>query len=151
MLLEKLYVRGRSENFSTPQVRHAIQTFASYLLPEKIVKKLDVCVLVKSGLDDDDCGQIQARAFGKKNPRSFIITVNADQDLSQAMVTLAHEMVHLKQMALNEFVQQSRTCYKWNGIAFSVDDERCAHWELPWEVEAHGREEEVVDVLFTAW
>lgn len=148
-MLGKLYVRGRSENFSTPEVRHAIQVFASYLLPEKIVKKLDVCVLVKSGLDEDDCGQIQTRAFGKKNQRSFIITVNADQDVSEAMITLAHEMVHLKQMALNEFVQQSETCCRWNGVFFSVDDERAVHYELPWEVEAHGREQEVVDTLFT--
>lgn len=148
-MLEKLYVRGRSENFSTPQVRHAIRAFASYLLPEKIVKELAIAVLVKSDLEEDDCGQIRQYTFRNKSPRAFEITVNADQSLYEAMLTLAHEMVHLKQMATGQFYQQSPACSKWNDER--VDVASTDHYELPWEVEAHGREEEVVDVLFTAW
>ena len=53
--------------------------------------------------------------------------------------TLAHEMVHVKQFALGEMKDGISSAYTyWQGSQISEEDND--YWDLPWEIEAHGRE-----------
>lgn len=52
--------------------------------------------------------------------------------MRELLVTLAHEMVHVKQYELNEIKD---------------DNKDCDYWDLPHEIEAHGRE----TGLFIRW
>jgi hypothetical protein len=70
--------------------------------------------------------------------REFTIAVRPDLSKKQTLLALAHEMVHVKQYARGELKDYLRTnrC-KWKGEYY---DEDMWYWELPWEIEAHGRE-----------
>jgi len=83
---------------------------------------------------------------GTKAPRSFHIEADSSQRLRTLLTTIAHEMVHVKQYARNEqqFVA-SEGKYKWQGK--KVDIHKTDYWDLPWEIEAHGRE----TGLFVNW
>jgi hypothetical protein len=49
--------------------------------------------------------------------------------------TVAHEMVHVKQYARREL----HPVYNmWCGKTYNP--EKVSYWDLPWEIEAHGRE-----------
>ena len=69
---------------------------------------------------------------------SIARTSNGDAfTLEEMMQTLAHEMVHAKQYIKGELVSGvGRKPSRWFGKPVKGDN----YWDLPWEIEAHGRE-----------
>lgn len=71
-------------------------------------------------------------------PRHFELEINSGVRLRRMLETVAHELVHAKQYARGELYQGIRVNkYRWQGewLEDNVD-----YWDLPWEIEAHGRE-----------
>ena len=75
----------------------------------------------------------------RDTPRDFSIEVDHTQGLRKMLETVAHEMVHVKQYARSEMTDWiiEDKFYKWKGdfVPESTD-----YWDLPWEIEANGRE-----------
>jgi hypothetical protein len=72
-------------------------------------------------------------------PRMFVIEASSSVNMRTLLITVAHEMVHVKQFARNEQKHMlMANKVKWMGK--TVDIDRVDYWELPWEIEAHGRE-----------
>jgi len=89
----------------------------------------------------DDANGYCTKLIEKKNPRDFEIEVDSTLKLRDLLETVAHEMVHVKQYARNEMCDAERhntglTSWKSN----DVDTKKLEYWDLPWEIEAHGRE-----------
>lgn len=79
----------------------------------------------------------------RKLPRNFIVTMTSRFGLLRSLVILAHEMVHVKQFAVGELVwPEHRTYPKWQGKI--INYENITYWDLPYEIEAHGREKGLV-------
>jgi hypothetical protein len=74
--------------------------------------------------------------------RTFEIEVHRDLKLRTLLETVAHEMVHVKQYARRELHPVHNT---WCGKTYNP--EKVSYWDLPWEIEAHGRE----TGLFIRW
>jgi len=70
------------------------------------------------------------------NNREFEIEIDRSQSLRKLLETVAHEMVHVKQYARRELNANIDGC--WMGK--TVDPKKTNYWDLPWEIEAHGRE-----------
>ena len=106
---------------------------------------------------------ILSRTFAKKHgdfgccewqdqnyrPKEFKIWVDSKQDPRAFYSTIAHEMVHLKQFASGELSDLMRSKkIKWtskNDVQYwDCDREDDEYWDLPWEIEARGREEGLV-------
>ena len=71
--------------------------------------------------------------------REFTITVDPKLGKRNMLLALAHEMVHVKQYAkgeMKDYVRSSRI--KWQNQIIESKD--INYWDLPWEIEAHGRE-----------
>ena len=67
--------------------------------------------------------------------RTFEIEVDKSQKLRAMLETVAHEMVHVKQYARRELSPDKHT---WMGKTYNPA--KVDYWDLPWEIEAHGRE-----------
>ena len=67
--------------------------------------------------------------------REFEIEVDRTQSLRKLLETVAHEMVHVKQYARRELHPSTDT---WLGKTYNP--KKVSYWDLPWEIEAHGRE-----------
>lgn len=67
--------------------------------------------------------------------REFEIEANRNLTLRKLLETIAHEMVHVKQYARRELHPVNNT---WCGK--TVNPKKTSYWDLPWEIEAHGRE-----------
>lgn len=82
-------------------------------------------------------------------PKEFKIWVDSAQDPRQFYSTVAHEMVHLKQFAKGELTDlMGVSKIKWTTNSgkeyYDFDREDDEYWDLPWEIEARGREEGLV-------
>jgi hypothetical protein len=64
--------------------------------------------------------------------RDYEIELANHLDIRDLMVTLAHEMVHVKQYVQKEMDCESAT--RWKTSSVSAD---CPYYELPWEKEAY--------------
>jgi hypothetical protein len=62
--------------------------------------------------------------------------------MRKMLETLAHEMVHVKQFARRELHPAND---EWYGKTYNP--KKVDYWDLPWEIEAHGRE----TGLFIRW
>jgi len=67
--------------------------------------------------------------------RTFEIEVDRNMRLRKLLETIAHEMVHVKQYARRELHPVHDT---WCGKTYNP--KKVSYWDLPWEIEAHGRE-----------
>ena len=67
--------------------------------------------------------------------RQFEIEIDKTQPLRRLLETVAHEMVHVKQYARRELHPSKEA---WLGK--TINPKKVSYWDLPWEIEAHGRE-----------
>jgi hypothetical protein len=74
--------------------------------------------------------------------REFEIEVDRTLSYRKMLETVAHEMVHVKQYARRELHPSKHT---WSGKTYNPA--KTSYWDLPWEIEAHGRE----TGLFVRW
>ena len=65
--------------------------------------------------------------------RDFELEIGKTLSLRRLLETVAHEMVHVKQYARKELTVN----HAWKGVPIDPETE---YWDLPWEIEAHGRE-----------
>ena len=122
--------------FKADEIKAALNFFAETLMHKNLCKNLQIRVCFGEGVDntagweDDD----------HVRPREFTITVNSKMGYSTMLTTLAHEMVHVKQYATGELRHMMRgpTLHRWNNQPYDTTD--VEYWDLPWEIEAYGRE-----------
>lgn len=67
--------------------------------------------------------------------REFELEIDKTQPLRKLLETVAHEMVHVKQFARREMHPEND---HWYGKTYNP--KKVSYWDLPWEIEAHGRE-----------
>lgn len=122
------------------KIKDLCQFVADKFLSKRLQKSMDVLIrfdrnlFINTNLYGDCIWEDQ-----HYKPREFSIRVDSDQKFSMILNTLAHELVHVKQWAKGEMfeLQRQRKCYKFNGQL--IDANGMEYWDLPWEIEAHGR------------
>ena len=73
-------------------------------------------------------------------PREFTVRIDSSQKFKMVLNTIAHELVHVKQWAKGEMfeLQRQRKVYRFNKQEYDI--KKIDYWDLPWEIEAYGRE-----------
>jgi len=84
--------------------------------------------------------------------REFRIDIESKVSPYGFMRTLMHELVHVKQYAKGEMVHYERnhSVMKWRKQA-RINVDKVDYWDLPWEIEAHGREEGLTQQFMRAY
>lgn len=121
----------------TKIVISAIEFYACLLMSKRICRTLDINVT----FGKPDNGMIGTCFFTdySNGIRLFDIVIFKGLSLNTTLLTLAHEMVHLKQFAKKELwdhYESSKS--KWRGKL--IDENKINYWDLPYEIEAYGRE-----------
>ena len=123
----------RCPNKHKTQVRNAIECYANALISKQIQKH---CTITINFENLNYSGLVNIDEYNTKNkPRGFVIDVNRNEDIADVLVTLAHEMVHVKQYIEGEIDDNLKS---WRGN--EVDREAVNYDELPGEKEAYERE-----------
>ena len=84
----------------------------------------------------------------RNKPREFNITIDSSMKMHGVLRALAHECVHVKQFVKREMCDTGN-CYitKWKGQAYHTN--KGSYWELPWEIDAYGREVGLYEMFVT--
>jgi hypothetical protein len=97
--------------------------------------KLDRNLLKKSNNEGSAIWEDDTR-----RPKEFTIKLDSTCNIRNILITLAHEMVHIKQWAKDEMYEYYNTpkTVRFKGEKFNMDD--VDYWDYPWEIEAYGRQ-----------
>lgn len=125
----KFEVQGRSKK----KVK-----FLEYLLPS-IIKQLNLenstkSVLITMQVDCEDCGL----TIPMNNIGMYFVVLQSSLSMKSLGVTLAHEMVHVRQMAKGILKSGGRGKQIWKG---KVYPQSTPYLDRPWELDAYARQE----------
>lgn len=138
-------IRGANDRQLTKLLKLAADSFADKLLSPQLTKNITLRVKIKDqnkmtaggycDIDETDDGIL---------PRNFVIEIARTKKKIHMFTVLAHEMVHLKQMAKGEMKDRyvkTRYVTVWQGDRYEDD---VSYWDQPWEIEAYGLENSLV-------
>lgn len=144
----KISIKGPNPKISKKELRFATEYMTGLLLSKRMMKNLYVEVYSHPNMAKDcghekfaDCVWLDEDT----RPREFKIRLNAKKSKRVQLLSLAHELVHVKQMALNEMrsVFKRRPEHTIHHVKWKTDfvhAKETHYFDLPWEIEAHGRE-----------
>lgn len=126
--------------YNTDELFNAIVFYGEKLMSKRMLLGIELRIVFVPKLEAHydivgDCGWED----GNIRPREFKIRLDADMGKRKMLIALAHEMVHIKQYAkceMRDMMRRSDT--KWFRETVNLDSVN--YWDLPWEIEAHGRE-----------
>jgi hypothetical protein len=140
-----MYLRttGIPSHIQLKTCKEAIKFYGRLLLKENLYDKITVNLEFVEFDKKERRKAIAYCSWDDKNvrPKEFTITVHNKLGKRQTLLTLAHEMVHVKQYASNElkdYVKENKV--RWKNDLYNSDYEDPCYWDYPWEIEAHGRE-----------
>ena len=128
----------------------ASEFFASKMMRKDLVENIDLEIIIAKDLAKKE--GVQGSLFGYctilddrlSRPREFQIEICAGKRITKMLLTLAHEMTHLKQFARKELRNYQNGSTTWCGKSWSSKREKkIGHWKLPWEDEAYEKELEL--------
>lgn len=143
----KITVRGHPSKISREKIKDAAWFWTNQLMPFMMDRNLSIRLCISKGYRDKNLA-MGAMCCVDRAIRPTVVRIDIDADMSAnlTLTTLAHELVHAKQYFTGELrelkpvyrngIRHPRT--KWQGSF--VDETRIDYYDLPWEIEAHGRE-----------
>lgn len=122
------------------EIFNAVVFYGNKLMSTRMLAGIEVRIVFVPGLEKDRnlVGECEWEDDNLR-PREFMIRLDAEMGKRKMLITLAHEMVHVKQYAKGEMRDLIR-CGNTKWHKESVDTDDVNYWDLPWEIEAHGRE-----------
>ncbi len=133
------------------------------LIPSKRLRRnLEINVHMRS---HDESGEAVIDLHtNSKRPRSFRVILdkskmrfnNSNEERTEAEIalqileTLGHELVHVKQYAKGELTTDRTGALRYNGVHYFVDN-LLDYFELPYEIEAYGREKGLLVGFLAIW
>ena len=136
--LMQVEVKGhRSKTFKL-FVARAVEYYSALIMPRRKASNLYVEIVFKKKLDGDSDGFcIDHGKDGKYH--DFEIEVAKGKSVRDTLQTVAHEVVHMKQFVIGELRDGITPASSiWKGK--SISESKVNYWDLPWEIEAFGRE-----------
>lgn len=129
----------------TAKQRELVQSIAEWCAVKLMGPRLASVVNVEIELRRDMGDSLGNATWEDDNhrPRDFTMEVNSSKELRlrKILETVAHEMVHVKQYAkgeMKDLISRPANIRKWQGK--EIDTNTISYWDLPWEIEAYGRE-----------
>lgn len=90
------------------------------------------CFDAQVEIDEIDCND--------EHPRNFNMYIGDNIKGEDFLLTLCHEMVHVKQFALNELCETQAGRLQWKGLEYPKTMTKAEYYSSPWEIEAYGKE-----------
>ena len=97
--------------------------------------RMAVCVMIDAGFGDDEGMAVD---LGIEGVDCFLVVLKPSNRLRDLASALAHEMVHVKQMAKGQLKSGSRGSQIWMGRRYPKST---PYLSRPWEIEAFSKQE----------
>lgn len=139
----KVYLRNKNDKICGEELRFAARFIYAHLVSDHIFERTKLTI--ESIPMKNTCHGytiVETSEILKRHPKKFRIQINSKLGHKKQLLTLAHELVHAKQFTKNELGtttnKNNQRLTKWQGKL--VNESVQSYFDLPWEIEAHGRE-----------
>ena len=163
IVVNSIYISKKDTSMLKKYARFVLNKFVR----KSISNKAHINIKIVSPEDCDDVADAQDlrryRAWctydkvvdGKKyftvvlNKKSIRTAKTPHIRLKNLLIDLGHELVHIKQYLNNEIFDYKSGDVRYKGTYFeaSANEDEESYYDSPWEVEAYGREMELVTAL----
>lgn len=128
-------VKNCPDSYFKPYVERAALFYAKQLIPNTRIRN-NCFTQIRFDAKIGNYGSCGAEGYNTRNePREFLIEIHPGIGAYNILSTLAHEMVHVKQLIEGETNDDLSI---WKGKR--VNSDALDYWHHPWEIDAHGRE-----------
>lgn len=136
----KVYITGKAENISNKEIRDAVYFYLRKLLGKSMSQKITLDILIeKDLLKTYEMYAAISPLEAETRPKHYELEIDARLPKKQFLVSLAHEMIHLKQFAKDQMKDlETKKMTRWLGEYYV--EENLDYWSRPWEKEAHENE-----------
>ena len=135
-----LHVKG-SNKAVRKMVEMAYWYYAERLMGKRLMGSLELTVNLKKNLLSKEGNEGSAIWDDDGvRPREFTIELDATVKIRNLLITLAHEMVHVKQWAKNEMYEYTNTMGMVRCKGEKIHLGETDYWDYPWEIEAYGKQ-----------
>ena len=134
-----LHVKG-SNKLNRKLVKTAAWWYAEKLMGKRLMSGLEINISLSKTLLSKDGNEGTAIWEDESiRPKEFTIALDSTCNIRNILITLAHEMVHVKQWAKGEMYEYAeQDMVRFNKTKFNLAD--INYWDYPWEIEAFGRQ-----------
>jgi hypothetical protein len=140
----KIKIKGMPDKSTRKLCKEAIRYYGNELLSSRLSKNITVDVIFEV-LPSPIKAMCQWQDDNHRC-REFVILIHKKLNKKQTLITLAHEMVHVKQYATGELKDYLRTeSVRWQNKVFSLD--KVKYWSSPWEKEAYKKDETLYEAF----
>ena len=135
-----LHIKGSNKAFRK-LVEHATWFYAEKLMGKRLISGLEITINLKKNLlgEEENEGNAIWEDDGYR-PKEFTIELDSGVKIRNLLITLAHEMVHVKQWARNEMYEYSNTVGMVRFKGEKIHLKKTEYWDYPWEIEAYGKQ-----------
>jgi RNase P/RNase MRP subunit POP5 len=136
----KVYITGKAENISNREIRDAVYFYLKRLLGDSMSRKITLDIVIeKDLLKTYEMYAAISPLEADPRPKHYELEIDAKLPKKQFLVSLAHEMIHLKQFAKDQMRDlETKKMTRWLGEYYV--EENIDYWARPWEKEAHDNE-----------
>ena len=134
-----LHIKGSNKKVRKV-VAQAAWYYAEKLMGKRLLGSLEITINLKKNLltKEGNEGSAIWEDDGYRS-REFSIELDTTVKIRNLLITLAHEMVHVKLWAKNEmyeYMEPHMVRFKGEKIHLEETD----YWDYPWEIEAYGKQ-----------
>jgi len=134
----QIVVTGTNTKISEDELIFAVNVMSKQLMSGQLLKHLFIDIIF--GPISKFHGLCDTNENNSGKFRDFDIYIRNSMSRKNQLCTLAHELVHVKQYAtgeLNPYIKNKKHL-QWKKSMVDLDSVN--YWDLPWEIEAHGKE-----------
>ena len=133
----KVNISGKADNISNKEIRNAVFFYTKKLLGNSLAKKITLDIVIdKELLKNFEMFANISPLEADPRPKHYEMEIDAKLSKRQFLISLAHEIIHLKQFAKNQMRDlESKKMTRWMGDYYVEDN--INYWRRPWEIEAH--------------
>ena len=145
--LRRLSIRGAGQD-KRKEIREAVTWMVPALVGKRMASNLDITVRFVQNLGRyvGDCEWLDDNI----SPRQFLIRISTQQSARQQLITLAHELTHMKQFVKNELFDYSTDSDRSRWRHQVIDTSKMAYRDLPWEKDAYATQKPLTDA-YVKW
>lgn len=135
---------GDPSKVSSELPRMALRYYSERLMSKRLCSNISVRLVYKKGLLKSELLEASCTCEDDNNrPREFTIMADADLSKRKLLMSLAHEMVHVRQYATGQLKYYVRGPSRCHWLGKPVEDDSIPYPDLPWEKEAWTKEIEL--------
>lgn len=138
-MILKLY--GFKDKRHKSLIKDAVKFGTSLLMSKRLCDTLEISVRLNPKLMEQTKSVAEVEWLDNNyKARMFSIELDAGRSWFMHVLSIMHELVHVKQYAKGEMVQSMKTASLTKFHSTWIDDVNLNYYDLPWEIEAHGKE-----------